>query len=275
MKMTKTSLALIALGLVAAQGLFFQYRFYRERQQAVADSSALMSSKQALEQRVAELQRNNEALAAQVRENGLEPLAHTEKTPKDNDAARLETVRQLADLQSRYNTLQTSMTALMNRVGELEGTVERLTSQNTRLSSARAELREQLASTQRVVQAMEAELKSKADRVDQLEAAVRKSGDEASGADRRLSQITAVLREMEDINRRRENTVTSLGRRYRDVTEQLRALALRMDTQRDNPITFGVSDISRITGAVQSADDELRQLEGLNTQAKRTAEKLR
>lgn len=275
MKITKTSLALIALGLVAAQGLFFQFRFYRERQQTITDNATLLSSRQTLEQRVAELQRHNEALAAQVRENGLEPLAHTEKAPKANDAARLEAVRQLTDLQTRYTALQSSMTSLMNRVGELEGTVERLTNENKRLAAARIDLKDQLSSTQRVVQAMEAELKSKADRVTQLESTVRKSTDEASGADRRLSQVSAVLREMEDINRRRENTVNSLGRRYRDVTEQLRALALRMDTQRDNPITFGASDISRITSAVQSADDDLRQLEGLNTQAKRATEKLR
>ena len=275
MKLTKTGVALVVLGGVAAQGLFFQWRFYSDRQRVISENATLGEARKSLESVVAQLEQQNEALRAQAKEHGLEPAAAAHVAPRTADPARLEALKQLGDLQTRYAALQASVTSLQNRVGELEGTVEKLNAENKRLASSESDLKDQLSSTQRVVQAMDSELKSKSDRVASLESQLRKMRDETSGADRRLAQVAAVAAELEDVNRRRENFLNSLNRRYRDVTEQLRALVLRMDTQRDNAGSFGASDVSRISSAVQSADDDLRQLASLNTQAQRIAAKLR
>lgn len=275
MKPTKTGLAIIVLALLAAQGLFFQYRFFADRQRLSDEVVELSARGRTLESQIATLREEGETLRSQLREQGVEPQAPVSSAPRPRESQRLDAVRELVQLQARYATLQTSVTELHNRAGELEGTVERLTEENKRLLGAEADLKDQLASTQRVVKAMDAELKSKADRVAQLEASLRKYRDEAAGADRRLSQISEVVNELEDINRRRENYLTSLQRRYREITDQLRGLAMRLDTQRDSPSSAGITDVSRINTAVQSAEEDLRQITSLNAQAQRVARRLR
>jgi chromosome segregation ATPase len=228
---------------------------------------------QTLESEASALHAGNEALRKQLEAEGLHPAAPPPPA-RTADPAKLEAVRELAAVQNRYEALQQQFAALQNRFAELEGTLEKLTGEKTRLEAAEASLRDQLGSTQRVVAAMEAELKSKNGRVEQLEASVRRLRDQASGADRRSSQIAQTLRQLEEINRRREDTLSAMQRRYRDVTDQLRSLALRVDTQRDSPGAMGLTDLSRITNAVQSAEEDLRLLTSLNTQARAAAERL-
>ncbi|MGC4048579.1 MAG: hypothetical protein QM757_03495 [Paludibaculum sp.] len=68
--------------------------------------------------------------------------------------------------------------------------------------------------------------------------------------------------------------MNSLQRRYRELTDQLRALAVRLEhSERDSPVT-AAPDISRIQTTVQSAEDDLRQLLSLNTQAQSLTQKL-
>lgn len=274
MKLTQHAIftILLAAALIAAGGLVFRGNHERTRLAAELEQSS--KARASAELLAGSLHDENETLRKQLEAEGLQPAA-PRTAARLVDPARLEAVKELAQLQARYAALQTSLKDLQNRTAELEGTLDRLTSENKRLASAEADLKDQVASTQRVVQAMEPELKTKADRVTQLETSLRKYQDEANGADRRLSQISAALREIEDINRRRETAINSIQRRYRDVSDQLRALALRLDTQRDNATPVAATDLSRISSAVQGAEDDLRQLASLNTQAQRAAARLR
>ena len=92
-------------------------------------------------------------------------------------------------------------------------------------------------------------------------------------ASQKSTQAASLANELLDINRRRENVITSLQRRYREMTDVLRALTVRLDTQRDSVATVA-PDISRMQSTAQSAEDDLRQLASLNTQAQRIAQKL-
>jgi len=111
---------------------------------------------------------------------------------------------------------------------------------------------------------METELKAKAERLNQVDLQLRRARDEQSASSKKLTESTSLLSDLVDLNRRRENTVTSLQRRFQSLADQLRALALRADA----------SDSSRIQSAVQSAEDDLRQLTTLNGQAQRITQKL-
>jgi chromosome segregation ATPase len=138
------------------------------------------------------------------------------------------------------------------------------------------ELKESLASSRRVIEAMEAEIKTKTDRVGSLETDLRRARDANSAETRRNSQIAAILSSFDDVNRRRENTLTSLQRRFRDLTDAYRALALRLDTQRDSqaPVQITSGEVSRMTNTVQSAEDDLRHLNTLNAEAQRLTRRL-
>lgn len=276
MKLTKAALAAFAFAVLAAVALFLLSGEKLVSENAARQMEDARRQTEILEQQVAVLQQDNESLRKQLEAEGLEPAAPKPAT-RPAESGKLEAVRELAALQTRYEALGKQFAELQNRFAEMEGTLEKLTGENRRAAAAETMLRDQLASTQRVVTAMEAEIKSKGARVEQLEASVRRFRDQVSGADRRASQISQVLQQLDDINRRREDTLNALQRRYRDVTDQLRSLALRLESQRDSPSSpssLGSTDLSRITNAVQSAEEDLRVLTSLNTQARAAAERL-
>lgn len=213
-------------------------------------------------------------LRGQLAAKGIEPaVAARPATRPESDTRRLETVRELTQAQSRLSAASASLTELQNRISELESSVERLSVDNKRLAASEANLKEDIDNTRNVVQAMEAELKAKNERLTLSDSTLRKAREELAAANHKSALSAPLATELVEVNRRRENTVTGLQRRYRDVTDQLRALSVRLETQRDNPAA-AVADISRLQTAVQSAEDDLRQLNALNAQAQRLALRL-
>jgi chromosome segregation ATPase len=273
MKFTRSGVLAILFATGAAALLALLVLEQRHAAEIAAGWESAKQELRASEARLGEVEQENRSLRTQLEAEGLEPRVAA-PVARPANVAKLETVRELAALQTRYEALQEQFVAVQNRLGELEGALEKLTNENRRLSGGESSLRDQLDSNRRVITAMEAELRSKAVRVDQLEESLRRVRDQASGTDRRSAQITQAVKQLEDINRRREDTLNALQRRYRDVTDQLRSLSLRMDTQRDSPDALGVTDISRITSAVQSAEEDLRTLVSLNTQARNAIDRL-
>jgi chromosome segregation ATPase len=268
------AVAALALAVLAAGGLVFLLM----RKPALpgngsASIEQLTRDNQSLRDRVAQLERELQAVRLPHPESRapVDPVRRT--APAAGEEARLETVRALAQTQARLQAATAALAELREKTTELEADVARLDEENRKLQSAGEDTRENLASARRIVGAMEAELKSKSERIAQMEAAARKPREESAAGAQKLRQWSALASELEDINRRRENTLTQLQRRYRDLTDLYRALAVRLDNQRDNPAPL-TPDLSRIQSTVQSAEDDLRQIVSLNTQAARAAQRL-
>ncbi len=215
----------------------------------------------------------NDTLRRELADRGIPAPVPKDASRAAEDAKRLAAIRELAAAQSRLSEMQSGLIEARNRVAELEASLERITAENKRLATAEAALSEDLDHTRRIVQAMEAEIRAKNERLAQLEASLRKTREELQSLSQRASAFGPIVAELSEINRRRENTVTSLQRRYRDITDQLRALAVRLDTQRDSPAA-AVGDISRIQTAVLAAEEDLRQLNTLNSQSQQLMQKL-
>lgn len=215
----------------------------------------------------------NEGLRRQLAERGIPAPAPAASSRAAEDARRLAAIRELTAAQARLTETQTALTEARNRIAEIEASLERVTAENKRLTAVEAALNEDLDHTRRVVQAMDAEIRAKNERIAQLEASLRKTREELQAASQRAGGLGPVIADLIELNRRRENTVTSLQRRYRDITDQLRALSVRLDTQRDNPAA-AIADISRIQTAVLAAEEDLRQLGTLNSQSQQLMQKL-
>jgi hypothetical protein len=84
------------------------------------------------------------------------------------------------------------------------------------------------------------------------------------------------LADLEDLDRRRELVLASVLRRYREVSEQYRALAGTPDARRpiDNT-AVRVADFSRINESLNMADEDLRQLRVLSAQVQAVQRRLR
>lgn len=267
-----TLLALLVLALGLCGWLYFNQQ--RTGPALLARVDKLENSNKELTDRSSTLAKENETLRAQLADRGIEPSESAAPARKpDNEGRRVEAIRELAQTQNKLAAATASITDLRNRIRDLETAQERLTLDNKRLTASESGVREDFESTRRVVQAMEAELKTKNERVSQLEANLRHTRDDLASLQKKFGTSGETANDLMELNRRRESLLNTLQRRYRELTDQLRALAVRLDTQRDNPAA-AAPDISRIQTAVQSAEDDLRQLTSLNTQAQRLTQKL-
>ncbi len=278
MKPARPAIALLALAALGATG--WSLWLIKENAALKLQSGAQESARKSLELRAAAIETENLDLRRRLEAEGIvTPPAAGKAAPAAHpaDAARVEAVRAMADLHKRFDALQSQTQSLQAARSELEDSLETMRADRRRLSSSEAELKDALASSRRVVEAMETELKAKTERIASQESELRRAKDSNAADNRRATQVASILSSFEDLNRRRENTLTSLQRRFRDLTDSYRALALRLDTQRDSqtPMQITSAEVSRITAAVQSAEDELRQISALNTESQRLTRRLR
>jgi chromosome segregation ATPase len=271
----RTWIWILLAGWIATAGLLL----WSHRRAEFASAEAVRSlegNSRRLRDLEAQLRADNETLRKQLSEVGVEPAAPVRQGPSPStEKARLEAVQALAQLQQKSAAMQASLQELQARTKELETALDNAKGEIKQAATVRADLEDKLASVQRVVTASDQELKVRDERLTSLETQLRRTQDSSAAADRKLSQVTAVLRDMEDINRRREAALTSLQRRYRELTDTWRAFAMRVDSSRDSNPTVNVSDVSRIQATVQAAEEEIRQLNSLNTQATRVAARLK
>lgn len=267
---------ILALAL-AALAVLLGWLWLAERKRTAdltLEAARAATSRKTVETELAARVREIESLRALLAEQGLDEKA--EKPARfvlPDDQKRLEAVRSLAQAEQRISALQSALSEAREKLSQAEAVAERYQSENRKLETSLADLKDDLAASRRVVAASEAELRSKADRIAQLEKTARTERDSRAAAEQRTEQTAALLSEFAELNRRRENTLASLQRRFRDISDQYRSFAMRLDTNRDNPAA-AMPDVSRIQAAVQAAEDEFRQLNALNTQAQRLAQKL-
>jgi hypothetical protein len=86
-----------------------------------------------------------------------------------------------------------------------------------------------------------------------------------SKAELAAKRVVVVSKDVEDLNRRREASLLTLERRYREVTDLYRNFSLNMQTRENPGQGLQAGDLSRIQTALQQAEEELRQLRSLNT----------
>ena len=178
------------------------------------------------------------------------------------------TERQLSDTKA---ALQGSE----SHVQQLEASIEQLQSDNKRLDAAANEAREEIDNLRLMNETVEVELKSKTARAEASDQMASRAQADAGELRQRLNQVTSTLNELSDIARRRDNYLNNLLRRYRDASEQLRSLAARLDRYRDSSSAPSFStDLPRFQSTVQAAEEDLRQVQTLNAQAQRLAQRL-
>jgi TolA-binding protein len=144
------------------------------------------------------------------------------------------------------------------------------------------QLREELASAKTTVEQLRGRVwdlenqlgKVKEDnRLAPLQMSNKALREENREAREKLARVAAWTTQLEDINRRRESYISNILRRYRDVTEQYRALTARLGSPSENEAPAG-AEASRIENAVSMAEEDLRQLSNLNAQAERLQKRI-
>jgi chromosome segregation ATPase len=231
-----------------------------ERQQAT-DQQSLRELREALRQR--DLQ--NTPAEAESRT----PPSDQQAALAKRDAAIERLNQELDDAHARITGLQAQ---LSNSSDEQE---KALASANEGYRKEREDWQSRLDALKQELDSAEAESEASRQRILALEAdnAKLKSDNKESSA--RAAELGRVAADLEDVDRRRDPYLTSIMRRYRDLTAQFRAMSGMLDSSRDpNASAFGSEELTRIQNAVSLADDDLRQLNELNARALQLEKKL-
>lgn len=205
---------------------------------------------------------------------GATPAAPIGRQP-DTRAASPDSAVLVERLKQGVAEANSTIAQLETRLQELRLEAERLALDNKRLSASETDLNDNLASANRLVSALQSELKAKSDRVIQLEVANRKQHEQTTAESKKLAHLGQLSSEWQELHRRREALLTSILRRYREVTDQYRSLAgvLESRAHAEGPGVPG-TDVARIQNSISLAEDDLRQLNTINAQALRIARQI-
>jgi hypothetical protein len=261
----------LLLALVAAAASIGWWRSDQERRSALEKVAALES---AAAKATAASSQSASATAPHT-----EPGGSPSNTPldararRDGRAARSGTgvtgegsveADTIEELRRRVQDLARDLTAAREEASKYESKAVADAAELKSLQAQVTELREGQAQTRRAMDAMEAELKVKSERLVRAESGEKNALEKAQKAEAAATRTVAQSRELDDLVRRRESTAASLQRRYRDVTDMYRNFALNVQTRDTQNPGLQAGDLSRIQSAMQQAEDDLRQLQSLN-----------
>jgi len=240
------------------------------RQQAV-EMARLAAENTQLHARVTDLERAAAARAA----------AHPEVIEESKRPARAvtpahdpEDIIEIQQLKLSLENAKAAAARLETRAEQAEAQAQNLQTDNQRLTGSEGNLKDSLAAANQAVDALQKELKSNHDRVTQVELAYQRLRDQSSGDSNKLAQLQQYAAQLQDLQQRRDIYLSSILRRYRQITDQYRSLAGVMQAQRTDAQGSGVADLARIQDSIAMAEDDLRQLNSLNAQAARIQKKM-
>ncbi len=247
----------------------------KEAGRVQGELSQLRKSHSEAESRLQTVEDQNATLRKQLEANGVSPALPPPPSRNASASSVLEAVRRLAQTQQQLTDTKAQLQALQLHAQQIEYSLGQLQTENKHLTTAAAEARDETDSLRHLNETIDAELKSKAARADAAEALARHAQNEAGEVKQQLNSTAATLRELDDVASRRDTYLNNLQRKYRDVNDQLRSLSARLDRYRDTSSAPSFStDLPRLQSLVQSAEEDLRQVQTLNAQAQRLSRRL-
>lgn len=273
--MAKSWLPWLAAGILLLAGAISLTRQWRKGAQQAARLAQMAAENQQLRAKLdAATQVSPQPGPAREAPRAEEHASVPKATGRSGTAESAPAAQTIQGLQDNLTQANASITALQSQIQDLQAQIEKVTAENKRLTASADELNDKLAGAGREAGALEQQLKTKSDRVTQLELANQKLHNQNDADAARAAQLAQLAAELQEINRRRENYLSAILRRYKDVTEQYRSLYGVLENRRpESPAVTG-ADLSRIQNSVAMAEEDLRQLSGLDAQAARIQKKL-
>jgi hypothetical protein len=236
--------------------------------------------------RITELQRHQAAdaqslrlLQEALRQKDLQkvPPSAAEETLEGNDHAGIvkrEAVierldHDLAEAHATITDLQTQLSTSTDQHGKALANAE------DHLLKQQADSQAQLDDLQKKLDAAVAASDIARQRAAVLEADNAQFKTDTTGATARAADVAHIIANLQDMDRRRDVYLTSILRRYRDITDEFRAMSSMMDTSHDaSSSACSGAALSRIQSAVTSAEDDLRQLNDLSARTQKLEKQL-
>lgn len=243
-----------------------------QRQTQIADRTA---ENQQLRRQIEELSR----AAAQVRP--LPPMTPvvglTHTAPRPTNPRNVVTVEEPASEHFRETlALATADVARLDALNaNLESEIKTLTADNRRANAAREDLEQTVSDANQTIVALRAELKANVARLARLESVSARLQEQATIGKQSGADVHKSIAELEGIFRRREMYLNNILSRYKEITEQYRALSGVRDSRPDGEASRStIAEISRIQNTITLAEEDLKQIQVLTGQAASLQKKL-
>jgi chromosome segregation ATPase len=240
-----------------------------QRQQAEAQADSFRRQMDSLRSQLTELQTEMEALA----ESGNESAEAALRRQRDLDRAR----QQQAQSEQKYSTAleeaESQRDELAGKLSSMEGEMDVLRKELADARAIQGELRERLEQAQRLSDALQTKLKGKEDALSALERSYQSFKDNSGAASRQLELMTKTVTELQVLNERRARQMEQAMRRMRELSENYRTVAVRIDS---DPRTQGTlnAEVNRLQSSVLAVEDHMAQISTLNTQASALEQRL-
>jgi chromosome segregation ATPase len=233
--------------------------------------------------RIAEYQHRQEADAQSLRllreavaQKGLHvpPPEVTEESPTEGElsaiAKREATIerldRELAEAQANITNLQSQLTAANDQSTQAQASAQ------ATLQKQQEDSKAQLDDLQKKLDAALQQSDIARQRAAALEADNARLTATSSTTSAQTADVYRILANLEELDHRRDAYLTSILRRYRDLSSDFRNMGSMLDTSHDpnheaSAGACGGAALSRIQNAVNSAEDDLRQINDLNARS--------
>lgn len=178
------------------------------------------------------------------------------------DAALEQLNRELADARASIANLQAQLQSAGQEKQQAAAAADDL-------QKRERDWRDQMDSLKQQLDSARAESQAVRERASALEADNARMKKDAGAGSARAAERSKDLAALQDIIRRRDGYLTSILRRYREITDQFRAMTGALDSSHGaESSSLGGIALSRIQNAMSLAEDDMRRVNELNTQAR-------
>jgi chromosome segregation ATPase len=203
------------------------------------------------------------------------PSSVSPRTPRSAPEALAAAEQRAKLLQESLAQSNSQVSRLEAQASELQSRTDAATAEARRLSAEQETAKRDLAAASQAMETLRAELKTTTVRLAQLETDSVRWKQEGASVKQSLAQLDQTVTDLEDVFRRREMYLNNILQRYREITEQYRALSGVGDSRRDRqsaPVSS--PEISHIQNAIALTEEDLRQIHSLDAQVQRLEKKL-
>lgn len=241
-----------------------------------ARADALNAEKLELQEQSAGLRERLQVLEVEMQaiaQTGNQSAEAALRRQRELESARSKEVATLDRYQQTLEEARSHHEELSRKVVSLEREVADLQSEAERLRRSESDLQSQMESAMRLTAALREQLQSKEKTLASLERAYQRYKDSNQESSRQLEAVTSTIADMEELNRRRLRLLEQGTRKAREISENFRTMAVRIDS--DSRGQSGMSaEITRLQSAALALEDQIAQINDLNAQATRLERRL-
>jgi DNA repair exonuclease SbcCD ATPase subunit len=270
--MKRAAILTTSLLLLLSSGIgFWAGRLTAPAASSAQDLLRVEAENQQLKARLEDLSRANAASAREADEGGGTG-SRGKRSPRlseGSSAADLEVIR---NLQEKLAVANEAASVARARIEEIEKQLSEMREESARLAALNRENEVNAASAKLELANRDNELTRKGEQITQMEATNRKAIAESGVLAQKATRQADLLKQLQELHRRRESYLNTMVSRYRDITDRYRAYASVLENRRGPEGTPGAGisiagpELGQIQTSITLAEEDLRQLTSLSAQ---------